>query len=219
MISIEILNFLTDLKANNNREWFLANKKRYDKVKADFEHFVGQAILAIGTFDNDIKYLEVKDCTYRINRDVRFSNDKSPYKTNMGAYLVKEGKKSPYAGYYMHLESKECMLGGGIYMPLPENLKKIRQGICDNIDEFNTLITNPSFTKYFKTLEGDKLKSFPKDFPKDEKLDVIKYKNFFVSRPIPIDLVTSNLYLTEIVETFKALKPFNDFMNNCLIDG
>lgn len=218
MLSFEILNFLSELKVNNNRDWFLANKKRYDMVKAEFEQFVSQLILTIGTFDNDIKYLELKDCTYRINRDVRFSNDKSPYKTHIGAYLAKGGKKSPYAGYYVHIEPGNCFLGGGIYMPLPENLKKIRQGICDNIDEFNAIIHNNSFKKYFQNIEGEKLKSFPKDFPKDEKFDIIKNKSFFVMRPINEETIGSNNYITEIAATFKILKPYNDFMISSLID-
>ena len=214
----ELLRFLSELKANNHRDWFLANKKWYDTVKKDFEQFVTKVILEVGAFDKDIQYLEVKDCTYRINRDVRFSADKSPYKTQMGAYLAKGGKKSIYSGYYIHFEPGECFLSGGVYMPLPENLKKIRQGIYDNIDEFNEIINNKAFTKHFKAIEGDKLKSFPKDFPKDEKFAILKYKNFYVMKKEPETLVASDKYMNEIVETFKALKPFNDFMNQIISD-
>ena len=139
MINKNILLFLNELKNNNNRDWFHANKPKYNEAKVEFENYINNLIPEIGKFDNEIKHLEAKECIFRIFRDVRFSKDKSPYKPNFGAYIVKGGKKSGNAGYYLHIEPENSFLGGGIYMPPSNILKAIRIEIYENIDEFKSI--------------------------------------------------------------------------------
>jgi uncharacterized protein (TIGR02453 family) len=124
MISQSTIHFLADLKVNNNRDWFNANRIRYENSRSEYFAFVNQLIAGIKHFDHSIGTLEAKECTFRINRDIRFSPNKEPYKTNMGAYMARGGRKSPYAGYYFHLEPGASFVSGGIYMAPPENIKK-----------------------------------------------------------------------------------------------
>jgi|SRR6056297_2879806 len=105
MISKELLNFLRDLKKNNHKEWFHKNKPVYQQVRREFEQYIALLIAGIAQFDDTVKSLEPRDCIFRINRDIRFSKDKSPYKTNFGAYIAPGGRKGGYAGYYFHLKA------------------------------------------------------------------------------------------------------------------
>lgn len=214
----EIINFLEILKENNNREWFAANKPWHDKLKKEFEAFAVQLITVIGKIDKDIAYLEPKDCTYRIYRDTRFSTDKTPYKTNMGVYMVKGGKNSGNAGYYVHIEPGMYFLAGGVWMPMPDTLKKIRTDIYENIDEFLEIINDNQFKKHFKDFDQElKLKNPPKDFPKDFKyIDYLKYKSYTVSKPINSDLLLSKGFFKEVEDVFSALSPLNKFLNQAI---
>jgi uncharacterized protein (TIGR02453 family) len=119
-----ILDFLKDLSSNNTREWFEMNKPVYNKVKADFENFVNEIIAEIQRFDPSLGSLQAKDCTFRIYRDVRFSHDKSPYKTNIGAFMAKGGRKSAGSGYYLHIEPGKSFVGGGIICPALKCLRR-----------------------------------------------------------------------------------------------
>jgi len=136
MISPNIIKFLTTLKENNNRDWFNKNKKWYQRSIEEFEVYVNCLIGEIQKFDVDIRFLAAKDCIFRIYRDIRFSKDKSPYKTNFGAFIVKDGRKSGNAGYYLHIEPGSSFLGGGIYMPPAETLRVVRKEIFENTKEF-----------------------------------------------------------------------------------
>src|ERR1051325_10599551 len=129
MLQTTTLKFLKDLKKNNTKEWFDANRKAYESAKKDFEGLVESVIEQFCKKDEEIGSLKPKDCMFRINRDIRFSKDKSPYKTNFGAFINKGGKKSIYAGYYFHCEPGENFVGGGLWMPMPDALKKVRQEI------------------------------------------------------------------------------------------
>ena len=131
-----VLDFLALLEENNNREWFQQNKKQYDEAKAEVESFVNSIIGGLAKFDESVKYVEAKDCMFRIFRDVRFAKDKSPYKINMGAWITHAGRKSPGPGYYIHLQPGGSFLAAGVYMPEPDQLKKIRNEIYYNIAEF-----------------------------------------------------------------------------------
>jgi uncharacterized protein (TIGR02453 family) len=177
-----ILQFLQDLKLNNNREWFQINKERYQKAKHGFEIFIDQIIPEIRKFDNSIGLITAGDCLFRIYRDVRFSGDKSPYKLNIGAYIARGGKNSPFAGYYVHIEPGQSMLAGGIYMPQPEMLKRLREEVYYNTAEFKQIIHHKNFVKYFdKLIDEGKLVNPPKDFPKDfPDIDLLKHKNYTV---------------------------------------
>ncbi|MDP4289682.1 MAG: DUF2461 domain-containing protein [Bacteroidota bacterium] len=220
MITKDILQFLQELKQNNNREWFAENKKQYEKANEALLSLVKQIIPVIQLVDPTIGDLAPKDCVFRIYRDTRFSPDKTPYKTNMGAYFARGGKKSAYAGYYMHLEPGNCMLAGGIWMPEPEVLKKIRQEIYYNSAEFKTILNSKSFIENFGALSEDgKLKNPPRDFPADfPDIDLLKNKNFTMYHSLDDKAVCAENYLAIVSKTFEAMKPINDFLNKAFRD-
>ena len=140
MLQKSTVQFLRDLKKNNSKEWFDTNRKKYESAKNDYEALVGDVIKQLSKTDESIAHLEPKQCVFRINRDVRFSKDKSPYKTNMGMYFSKGGKKSFYAGYYFHLQPGGSFVAGGLWMPMPPELKKVRQEIDYNWEEFKKIV-------------------------------------------------------------------------------
>jgi len=218
MISTRLTGFLEALKKNNNREWFQKNKPWYDEVKNEFDVFTTKLIATTGKIDKDVLYLEPKDCIFRIYRDTRFSSDKTPYKTNFGAYLVKGGKKSNFAGYYFHIEPDSSLLAGGIYMPMPDVLKKLRTEIYENIEEFLEIVEKPGFVKHFGHIDDNmKLKTPPKDFPKDfPYIEYLKFKNYSVAKDISSQMLHSNKLMDEVVTVFTAMVPLIKFFNNAL---
>jgi TIGR02453 family protein len=218
MISARLTDFLEALKKHNDRDWFQKNKKWYDEVKSEFDEFTIKLIATVAKIDKDVAYLEPKDCTYRIYRDTRFSGDKTPYKTNFGAYLVKGGKKSGFAGYYFHIEPGSNMLAGGIYMPMPDVLKKLRREIYENIDEFIEIVENREFVKHFGHIDDEsKLKTPPKDFPKDfPHIEYLKFKNYTVAKNLAPQMLHGPKLMEEVITVFKALVPLNKFLNNAL---
>lgn len=219
MLNNSIYEFLLELRENNNRDWFHANKKKYDKAKRDFELFVELSIEQIKDIDPDISGLHAKDCIFRIFRDVRFSEDKRPYKTHFGAFLAKNGRKSRYGGYYIHIEPEGSFLGGGCYMPAPNVLKAIREEIFHNPLEFKEIITNKEFTSHFPEMYGDKLKTAPRGYPKDfEHIDLLNFKNYAVGKIIPDKIVQSDLFPIEISKCFLSLHTLNAYLNNIVED-
>ena len=141
-----LLDFLSDLAKNNNREWFAENKNRYDICKTYFENISKQLILEIAAFDEDIKHVEAKDCVFRIYRDTRFSHDKTPYKTHFGVFIASAGgRKSQRGGYYFHIDPAGCFLGAGVWCPPPPLLKALRQSVYENIDELEEIISQENF--------------------------------------------------------------------------
>lgn len=217
MISQNILQFLKDLRVNNNREWFVKNKKSYDLARREFELLTGVLITEIGKFDKDIQTLLPKDCIFRIFRDIRFSNDKTPYKTNFGAYMSKGGRKGSYAGYYLHIEPTGSFLAGGIYMPPSPVLRAIRNDIYNNIDEFNEILSDEKFRKYFGEIWGDKLTGPPHGFSKDfQYIELLKYKDYNVGHQLNQKQLTENDFVTYAAEVYKAMVPFNRFLNNAI---
>lgn len=219
MLNKSVFDFLFELRENNNREWFHANKKKYEAAKKDFQLFVELSIEQIKTFDPSVSGLNAKDCLFRIFRDVRFSEDKRPYKTNFGAFIAKNGRKSRYGGYYIHIEPEQCFLGGGCYMPASNVLKAIRTEIFHHPEEFKGIVENTEFQKHFPELYGDKLKTAPRGFPKDfEHIDLLNYKHYAVSKMIDDPIVHSDQFVREIDNAFKALYPLNRFLNEIVQD-
>ncbi|KPK87828.1 MAG: hypothetical protein AMS27_01450 [Bacteroides sp. SM23_62_1] len=208
------LDFLVVLKKNNNRQWFQNNKPWYEEARKDFIGFIELLALEIGKFDPAIGQVNPREAMFRIYRDIRFSKDKSPYKANMGAHIVPGGKKSGLAGYYFHIEPGDCFLAGGIYMPLPEILKKVRREIYENIEEFLSIIENKKFLDYFGKIWGEQLVNPPAGYPKDfENINLLKYKNYTVLHSIPEDILFGNTLLNEVIYGFKLMYPFNKFIN------
>jgi uncharacterized protein (TIGR02453 family) len=217
MDSSKILDFLLLLKENNNREWFTANKKLYESALGAFEKLVNLLIPEIRKFDESIGMVAFKDCLFRIYRDVRFSADKTPYKTNFGAYIVKGGKKSWDAGYYIHIEPGASMLAGGLYMPPPEKLNAARQEIYYNSSDFLKIINTPEFIRYFGEIEGRKTSRPPKDFdPLFPHIELLKYKDYTLMHKVEDKILLSERFLGHSVDVFKAMYPFNVFFNTAL---
>ena len=215
-INSETLQFLAALKQNNNREWFQLHKSDYEKARKNFEEFAGVLLENMKSFDETLRDVEVKQSIFRIYRDVRFSPNKEPYKTNFGMAIAKKGGKiSNFAGYYFHLAPDECFFGGGIYMPTPEHLKIIRKEIYYQIKEFNAIIEAPAFRKYYDGIEEiEKLKKAPADFPKDfHYIELLKNKHFFSSHYYNKEDLFKEDFINYTSLGFKAVKPLIDFIN------
>ena len=211
-----ILQFLRELKTNNNREWFAENKARYDKIRVDFEKIGRELILEISKFDEEIKHVEVKDCVFRIYRDTRFSNDKTPYKTHFGIFIASAGgRKSQRGGYYLHLDPDGCFIAVGVWGPEPDLLKSLRQSVFDNIEEFNEIRENPEFSKYFTSFfDEDKLKTIPRGFPKDfPDGEFLKLKHYIVEHILTDFELKNENFAATISEIAKNAYPLNKFLN------
>lgn len=209
--------FLNQLKANNNRDWFNSNKKQYKSAHEEFIQFIDALIQKIAIFDPSISHHKGKECVFRIYRDVRFSEDKSPYKTHFGAHITSAAKKSEIhtrAGYYIHIEPGASMLAGGAYLPQGPWLKQIRQEIAYNADEFRKVINHKDFKKHFGEMEGEQLKTSPRDYPADHpEIELLRYKSFLASHKLTDQLVTSPQFLDHCTIVFQALYPFDSFLN------
>ncbi|OQC36900.1 MAG: hypothetical protein BWX63_01514 [Bacteroidetes bacterium ADurb.Bin041] len=213
----KVIAFLSALKENNNRSWFEANKDWYLESRHEFMQLTGEIIKQIALFDPSIGLLTAKDCVFRIYRDVRFSHDKSPYKTNMGAYLSRGDKKSRYAGYYLHLEPDASMAAGGKWMPQANELKLIRLEIFNYPAEFISILNNIEFRKRFTLQVNEKLKKSPLNFPAEfEHVELIKYKSYTVSLSIPDEITLKDELISTVVEAFRAMSPFINFLNRAL---
>ncbi len=211
-----ILQFLTELKINNNREWFAENKTRFDELKKYFEQICKDLIVEISKFDEDIKHVEVKDCVFRIYRDIRFSHDKTPYKTHFGVYIASAGgRKSQRGGYYLHLEPAGCFVAVGVWSPEPNMLKALRQSIYDNIDELNEIRNNPEFSQYFTTFfQEDKLKTVPRGFPKDfPDAEFLKLKHYIAEYKLDDAILKKEDFVLQIAKIVKCAYPLNKFLN------
>lgn len=212
-----LLTFLKGLQKNNNKEWFDANKKTYEGIKKDWLAFVADAIEEVGRFDKDIAVLEAKNCIFRINRDVRFSNDKSPYKNNFGMSLSKGGKKAEFCGYYLHVQPGGCFLAGGAYVPMPDKLAAIRQEIDYNAEEFVGIVTDKKFKKFFGKLSGEALQRPPKGYEADNPMiQFIKQKSFLAEYKLTDEDLMDGRFAEKMIEVFKAMQPLNEFLNRAI---
>ena len=212
-----ILNFLTQLKANNNREWFQENKAQFEDAKTTFETFVNILIMKIKEFDSSVDVNSAKECTFRIYRDVRFSKNKEPYKPNMGAYISKGGRKSKYAGYYIHIEPEASFAGGGIYCPQPPVLKAVREDIFDDSTTIKNIINNKKFNTLFPEMYGERLKTAPRGFPKDfPDINLLNYKSYTVVKELSNKTIADNTLLDNLLAILKTQKPFNDYLNKAI---
>lgn len=214
MLHKPTIGFLKKLKKNNNREWFNTNKNLYEDSKKDFCFFIGEVIDRISEFDSAVSGLQPEKCVFRTYRDVRFSKDKKPYKTNMGASMNPGGRKSNVAGYYFHLEPGSCFLAGGKWMPEPDELKIIRTAIMNNPRRFKNIASNKDFKKYFDDVHGEKLKTSPKGFPKEhEAIEYLKLKSFIAYSEIKGDKkILGKNFPDQAAKVFKAMKPLIDFL-------
>jgi len=218
LLTNHTLDFLSELSKNNHKEWFELNRNRYEQSQTNIKLFIKNWIEHFGRKEETIAHLEPQKCIFRIHRDVRFSADKTPYKTNLGAYLSKGGKNTNFAGYYLHIQPNACFFGAGNYMPTPEQLAKIRQEIDYNYSDFLKIITAKRFKETFGNLvEENKLKRAPKGYEDDNKaIEYLKLKSFIVSRKITDNELTSADFIKTITEYSTTVKPFIDFLNHAL---
>ncbi len=218
MISKTVFQFLNELKTHNDRNWFTANKHWYQEARAEFESFITELIGQIATFDPPILRLEAKNCIFRIYKDIRFSKDKKPYKINFGAHLV-DTHERPHdrAGYYIHIEPGNCFLAGGAYMPPSSWLNAIRESINSNGEKLIKILQSASFKKYFDGINGEQLKTKPRNYPEDHPyIDLLRYKSYTVMHNVSDLDVMSDNFLLYAVDVFKILKPFDDFLNESI---
>lgn len=212
-----LMNFLTDLDRNNNREWFNDNRQRYEESKDQMLFFTGVMIQEIRKFDPEIPPMSPKECLFRIFRDVRFSNDKRPYKTNMGSYIAPGGRKGNRAGYYFHIQPGSSMIAGGLWCPEAAPLKAVRLEILDNTEEFKEILTNKKFRRYYPAIEGEKLKTAPKGFDKNFKdIELLQYKSYAFSTPLSNKQVLNGNFVDVSVEACRILFPMVRFLNTAL---
>ncbi|PWB23842.1 DUF2461 domain-containing protein [Flavobacterium sp. HTF] len=220
MLTKESLQFLDDLKANNNRDWFQDNKKRYEIFKKDYHQLVSDFLDAMKPLDPSLELLQVKDCTFRINRDIRFSKDKSPYKAHLGVWLSSGAKGANRSGYYVHIEKGASFIAGGFYSPDAAELKKVRKEIAFFHDDLEEILNDKTFKKEFGSLdvnEGNSLKSMPRGYEKDHPaIEFLKLKSFTTSQKYDIKEVTQKDFVAKMSQKLIALKPFNEFINRAL---
>ncbi len=218
MIKESTLGFLRSLQKNNNRAWFEDHRATYEAAKSDFEHLIDDLISSLSKVDKRLEGNSAKDCIFRIYRDVRFSKNKEPYKANFGASIKPGGKKSPSCGFYLHIEPEGgwgSFVGGGYYMPEAPLLRKIRQEIEYNHEEFLKLLKEKNFKKHFGTLEQEHtLTRVPKGFDPDHPAaEFLKYTSFIASEPLTATQLKSKDFIKTCTASYKAMLPFLDFLN------
>ncbi len=220
MITKEALQFLEDLKANNNTQWMHANKKRYEDYKKDYHNYIASILAEMKPLDKNLESLEVKNCTFRINRDIRFSKDKSPYKTNIGVWLTQNKFKKNSPGYYIHFEKGNSFIAGGVWCPDTDELKRIRKEIAFFYEDLEAIVDNKTFKKEFSTLDRDEknsLKKAPKDFDANHPaIEFLKLKSFTASQKLADNTFFNPNFSKMVAQKLIALKPINDFLNRAL---
>ena len=220
MLEPQTLKFINGLKNNNNREWFEKHRPQYEAARIDFQNFIQLVIEDLQRDDNTITGTVAKECLFRINRDVRFAKDKSPYKTNFGASIKMGGKKSPFAGYYFHLEPGASFIGGGLWMPDAADVKKVRQEIDYSLDEFLGIIGSKEFKSVYTDLfKGPdiSLVTAPKGYEKDHPaISYLKLKSFIAETAVSDDELTKATLHKKTVGAFRTLLPFIRFINRAI---
>jgi uncharacterized protein (TIGR02453 family) len=217
----KIFAFLKELNKNNNKEWFEKNKKIYEEVKQEYHQIAFHLIQSLQKMDDSLKGLEVKNCTFRINKDIRFSKDKTPYKTSLGIVLTPYGKKMSLAAYYVHLEDGKNFVGGGLYMPPNDMVKKVRQEIVTFQDEFANIINNKKFTSVYGDLEKSPeimLSKVPKDINVNSNMDdYVRLKSYTTGKPYSNEMVISKDFIKNATNDLLAMKDFIHFINKGLM--
>lgn len=211
----QLVEFLTELADNNNREWFATNKQTYVSVQQRFTEFAQKLMDGIALFDSSTAGLRLTDCTYRIYRDVRFSHNKSPYKTWYSIFVAPHGKKSGYAGYYLHIEpSKESFLYAGIHAPTPTLLRSVREEIIDHGD---IMMQSIAACKGFELSRFAVLKRNPKDFPEPTPYDeLLRMKDLGVIKHLTTDDICQPDFLQRVLADLKMAQPLVAQLNRAV---
>ncbi len=220
MIDPNTFEFLKNLEKNNNREWFQDHRKWYDESRENFIEFASEILEKLKLIQNDLLHTDIKKCILRINRDIRFSKDKRPYKNYFGAGFGPGGRSSGRVDFYFQIQpNNQSMLGAGMWEPGPENLAKFRQEIDYNPAELKKIIEDKSFRSYFKEISGTQLKTKPKGYAIDHpEIELLRYKElFFLMRFLDIEATSEN-FIEQIIEGCILLKPYQDYLNNLFFD-
>ena len=216
-----IMDYLSELSMNNNREWYHANKEDYKKANAEFEEVLQALMMEIGKFDSSILHNNPKDLTFKIVRDTRFSHDKSPYNPAFRAYISSKGKLPVPVGYCLMIKpGNQSFLGGGLFADVfKEATTMVRDFIVRNGEEWETIIHEPEFEKYF-TVQGTALKNVPAGYGKEHpQAEYLKFKSWYLEYPLKDEeLNDTETFLVKAAETFRIMKPFNDYLNKALVD-
>lgn len=222
MIQPATVRFLKDLAKNNHKTWFDLHRKDYETARKDFEDFIQHVIDSFGKYDSSIAPLTAKSCLFRINRDIRFSKNKTPYKKNFAASINRGGKKSIFAGYYFHLEPGNSFVGGGIWMPGPAETQKIRQEIDYSLPEFNKILTAKKFKTIYGSLDNDpeiSLVNVPKGYTKDNPAaPYLRLKSWIAMQAIGDTDLHKKSLLQQTVQAFHTLHPLILFLNRAIED-
>jgi uncharacterized protein (TIGR02453 family) len=219
MIQSSTLKFLKDLRKNNNKPWFDDHRDQYEAAKENILSLAGALIKGIAAFDPPLGNLHPKDCTFRINRDIRFSKDKSPYKSNMACYFNKAGKKGNGGGYYIHIEPGKSFAAGGIWMPGVTELASIRQEIDYDLNEWKKIISNTSFKKQFPRgfADNEILTRPPKGYDENNPaIGFIKMKSFVIMRSFSDTEVQSKSFVKDVAKAFQLMHPLVSFLNKAI---
>lgn len=215
----EILEYLADLAENNNREWYHANKERYQKAKSEFEYFIGELIIAIGEFDNSVIQNVPKDLTFKLVRDTRFSHDKSPYNPTFRAHISSAGKLPIPCGYFLSIApGNRSFLGGGLFAAMfKDATEMVRDYIVDHGEEFEAIVNDKDFIKHF-TVKGEILKNVPKGYDANHpQAEYLKNKSWYLEYPVSdMQIVDTDVFIIQAAKIFHLMKPFNDFLNTAL---
>lgn len=211
-LSSDTIGFLSDIEKNNNREWFNTHKERFQEAYSEFRSLASSIQEKFSEIDG---HVDVK--VFRIYRDVRFSKNKDPYKTNFAAGFTREGKYRR-GGLYIQVEPQNTMIGGGFWNPNSQDLKKIREGIVRNEKEYRTLLSSSEISNYFMGIEGEELKSAPRGYAKDHSaIDLIRKKQFILSKTFTNKDVTRSGFSDTVIDGYKKLLPYFDFMSEILV--
>lgn len=220
MLSKDSLQFLEDLQANNNRDWFLDNNKKYEVFKKDYHQLVIDFLDVMKPLDPTLELLETKNCTFRINRDIRFSKDKSPYKSYLGVWLSSGTKGQSRSGYYVHIEKGASFIAGGLYAPMPDDLKKVRKEIAYFHDDLDVILNEKNFKKEFGDFDRNEksvLKNPPRGYDKEHPaLELLKLKSFETSVKFDISEILQKDFVLKTSKKLILLKPLNEFINRAL---
>lgn len=214
----QLFNFLAHLQIYNDRNWFNENKHEYEEARTTFETFINALILPLSQLDPSIGTVTADECIFRIYRDIRFSPDKTPYKKHMSAFIANGGRRTRFAGYYIHLQPDKSFLAGGIYAPDPATLESIRNTIYHNPDEIRRILDDKKFRKLFPNLtHEDKLKNPPKGYPKYFKeIELLKNKHFVTHHALDNDFFLKENVVEQLMEIFKVQYPLNEFLNRAV---
>ena len=215
-----IINYLSALQENNNREWYHENKEEFKKANAEFENLLQALILEIGKFDSSVLLNNPKDLTFKIVRDTRFSHDKSPYNPAFRAHISSKGKLPVPVGYYLMIKpDNQSFLGGGLFADMfKEATAMVRDYIAGNGKEWEEIIHEPEFEKYF-TVRGTTLKNVPAGYGKEHpQAEYLKFKSWYLEYPVKDEELSNEGFLAEAAEIFRVMKPFNDYLNRALAD-